>query len=63
MSRAIGFHLVQTYLPTTLIVVVSWVSFWIDVESVAGRTTLGVTTLLTMSSKASGTPVFVVFDH
>ena len=49
-----GFHMVQSYLPTILIVVISWVSFWMDVDSVAGRTTLGVTTLLTVSSKASG---------
>ena len=46
--------MVQSYLPTILIVVISWVSFWMDVDSVAGRTTLGVTTLLTVSSKASG---------
>nr|XP_027219824.1 glycine receptor subunit alpha-4-like [Penaeus vannamei] len=55
MRRAIGFHFVQSYLPTTLIVVISWVSFWMDVDSVPGRTTLGVTTLLTVSSKSSGT--------
>lgn len=46
--------MVQSYIPTILIVVISWVSFWMDVDSVAGRTTLGVTTLLTVSSKASG---------
>ena len=54
LSRSLGFHMVQSYLPTILIVVISWVSFWMDVDSVAGRTTLGVTTLLTVSSKASG---------
>ncbi|CAG0921923.1 unnamed protein product [Notodromas monacha] len=54
LRRAVGFHLVQSYLPTMLIVVISWVSFWMDVDSVPGRTTLGVTTLLTMSTKASG---------
>jgi len=53
LSRSLGFHMVQSYLPTILIVVISWVSFWMDVDSVAGRTTLGVTTLLTVSSKAS----------
>ncbi|KAF4521543.1 hypothetical protein B566_EDAN009511 [Ephemera danica] len=46
LSRSVGFHLVQSYLPTILIVVISWVSFWMDVNSVPGRTTLGVTTLL-----------------
>ena len=50
--------MVQSYLPTILIVVISWVSFWMDVDSVAGRTTLGVTTLLTVSSKASGTVAY-----
>ena len=46
--------MVQTYIPSILIVVISWVSFWMDVDSVAGRTTLGVTTLLTVSSKSAG---------
>ncbi|CAG7830019.1 unnamed protein product, partial [Allacma fusca] len=48
-----GFHLVQSYLPTILMVIISWVSFWMDVNSVPGRVTLGVTTLLTVSSKAT----------
>ena len=60
LKRSLGFHMVQSYLPTILIVVISWVSFWMDVDSVAGRTTLGVTTLLTVSSKASGTS-FIFF--
>jgi len=53
--------MVQSYLPTILIVVISWVSFWMDVDSVAGRTTLGVTTLLTVSSKSSGNFVYALF--
>ncbi|XP_066907680.1 glycine receptor subunit alpha-3 [Halyomorpha halys] len=53
LSRSVGFHLVQSYLPTILIVVISWVSFWMDVDSVPGRTTLGVTTLLAVSSQSS----------
>ncbi|XP_046399107.1 glycine receptor subunit alpha-4-like [Ischnura elegans] len=54
LRRSVGFHLVQSYLPTILIVVISWVSFWMDVDSVPGRTTLGVTTLLAVSSQSSG---------
>jgi Neurotransmitter-gated ion-channel transmembrane region len=54
MQRAIGYHLVQSYLPSILVVVISWVSFWLDVEAIPARVTLGVTTLLTISSKASG---------
>ncbi|KAF2362963.1 Neurotransmitter-gated ion-channel [Trinorchestia longiramus] len=53
MRRSLGFHLVQSYLPTILIVAISWVSFWMDIGSAPGRTTLGVTTLLTISSKSS----------
>ncbi|XP_018011309.2 glycine receptor subunit alpha-2-like, partial [Hyalella azteca] len=53
LQRSIGFYLVQLYLPTILIVVISWVGFWMDVDSVPGRTTLGVTTLLAMSTKSS----------
>ncbi|XP_015930128.1 glycine receptor subunit alphaZ1-like [Parasteatoda tepidariorum] len=54
LQRSIGYHLVQSYLPTILIVVISWVSFWLDVEAIPARITLGVTTLLTISSKSSG---------
>lgn len=34
--------------------VISWVSFWLDVEAIPARITLGVTTLLTISSKGAG---------
>lgn len=53
LRRNIGYHLVQNYLPTILIVVISWVSFWLDVDAIPARITLGVTTLLTISSKGS----------
>ena len=45
-----SYYLVQLYAPTTMIVIVSWVSFWIDMHSTAGRVALGVTTLLTMTT-------------
>ncbi|XP_028968619.1 glycine receptor subunit alpha-2-like [Galendromus occidentalis] len=53
LQRSLGYHMVQSYLPTILIVVISWVSFWLDVDAIPARVTLGVTTLLTISSKAS----------
>lgn len=53
LARLLGFHLVQSYLPTILMVVISWVAFWMDVNAVPGRVTLGITTLLTVSSKAT----------
>ncbi|KAG8176502.1 hypothetical protein JTE90_006339 [Oedothorax gibbosus] len=52
--RQNGFHLIQTYLPTFLIVMMSWVSFWVPVEAAPARVTLGVTTLLSLTTVASG---------
>ncbi|VDL64997.1 unnamed protein product [Nippostrongylus brasiliensis] len=37
-----------------MLVVVSWVSFWLDKDAVPARVSLGVTTLLTMTTQASG---------
>ena len=37
-----------------MLVIVSWVSFWIDSNSTAARVLLGVTSLLTMSRQNSG---------
>uniref|UniRef100_A0A0K0F901 GluClalpha (inferred by orthology to a D. melanogaster protein) n=1 Tax=Strongyloides venezuelensis TaxID=75913 RepID=A0A0K0F901_STRVS len=37
-----------------MLVVVSWVSFWLDKGAIPARTSLGVTTLLTMTTQASG---------
>ncbi|OQR69593.1 glycine receptor subunit alpha-2-like [Tropilaelaps mercedesae] len=54
LQRSLGYHMVQSYLPTILIVVISWVSFWLDVDAIPARVTLGVTTLLTISSKGAG---------
>ncbi|XP_054708304.1 glycine receptor subunit alpha-2-like isoform X2 [Uloborus diversus] len=54
LVRQNGYHLVQTYLPTFLIVTISWVSFWLHVDATPARVTLGVTTLLTLTTVASG---------
>ena len=41
----------HTYIPTCLIVMMSWISFWIKPEAVPARVTLGVTSLLTLSTQ------------
>lgn len=37
-----------------MLVIVSWVSFWLDKDAVPARVSLGVTTLLAMTTQASG---------
>ncbi|CAJ0575876.1 unnamed protein product, partial [Mesorhabditis spiculigera] len=53
VQREITHHLMQSYVPTTLIVVISWFSFWLDVEAVPARVSLAITTLLTLSTQAN----------
>ena len=37
-----------------MLVVVSWVSFWLDQDAIPARITLGVTTLLTVITSTHG---------
>ncbi|XP_008565444.1 PREDICTED: gamma-aminobutyric acid receptor subunit rho-2, partial [Galeopterus variegatus] len=41
LRRHIFFFLLQTYFPATLLVMLSWVSFWIDRRAVPARVSLG----------------------
>merc|ERR1711884_580228 len=40
LKRQIGFYLLQTYIPSVLIVILSWASFWISVDAVPARISL-----------------------
>lgn len=40
-KRNIGFYLIQIYLPSSLIVIISWVSFWLNREATQARVTIG----------------------
>lgn len=40
----------QVYVPCILIVVLSWVGFWIHREATSDRVGLGITTVLTLST-------------
>ncbi|XP_073994866.1 glycine receptor ora transientless isoform X2 [Rhodnius prolixus] len=51
LKRRLGYYLFHTYFPTCLIVIMSWVSFWIKPEAAPARVTLGVTSLLTLSTQ------------
>ncbi|EDV43256.1 uncharacterized protein Dana_GF18400, isoform A [Drosophila ananassae] len=51
LRRRLGYHLFHTYIPSALIVVMSWISFWIKPEAIPARVTLGVTSLLTLATQ------------
>ena len=48
-KRQFSYYLITIY----MLVVVSWVSFWLDPHAVPARVALGVTTLLTMSTQTA----------
>nr|QQH14658.1 putative cys-loop ligand-gated anion channel subunit [Periplaneta americana] len=54
MRRNIGYFVLQLYVPCGLIVCCSWVSFWIDPDAVPARVSLGVTTVLSMTTMGFG---------
>ena len=54
LERLYGFFILQTYVPSILIVILSWVSFWVNMDAVPARISLGVTTVLTMATQLSG---------
>ncbi|XP_030831898.1 glycine receptor subunit alpha-4 [Strongylocentrotus purpuratus] len=54
LIRELTFYVVQAYMPTALLVIISWVSFWIDISQAAARVSLGVTTILTMTTTTTG---------
>ncbi|XP_064486603.1 glycine receptor subunit alpha-2-like [Ornithodoros turicata] len=51
LKRRLGYYMFHTYIPTCLIVIMSWVSFWIKPEAVPARVTLAVTSLLTLCTQ------------
>ena len=51
--RNLNYYLLQNYFPTSLIVVLSWVGFWIDYRSTPARVALGITTVLTITTLAN----------
>ena len=41
LRRQVGFYMMGVYAPTLLIVVLSWLSFWINPDASAARVPLG----------------------
>uniref|UniRef100_A0A8C5IBW3 Gamma-aminobutyric acid receptor subunit pi n=1 Tax=Junco hyemalis TaxID=40217 RepID=A0A8C5IBW3_JUNHY len=54
LRRNVLYFILETYVPSTLLVMLSWVSFWITLDSVPARTCIGVTTVLSMTTLMIG---------
>ncbi|XP_025016946.1 glycine receptor subunit alpha-2 isoform X1 [Tetranychus urticae] len=52
--RIISYHVIQIYLPTIILMIISYCSLWMGNDIVAGRITLGVTTQLALITQFSG---------
>jgi hypothetical protein len=50
LARQFSYYAVNVYFPSSMLVIVSWVSFWLDRAVIPARTALGVTTLLSMTT-------------
>ncbi|XP_078694612.1 glycine receptor subunit alphaZ1-like isoform X1 [Branchiostoma floridae x Branchiostoma belcheri] len=50
MVRRMGYYIIQTYIPSILIVILSWLTFWISPEIAPARVALGITTVLTSTT-------------
>ncbi|KAG5676858.1 hypothetical protein PVAND_006665 [Polypedilum vanderplanki] len=53
LARQMGFYLMDYFLPSMMIVSISWVSFWLQADQTAPRVMLGTTTMLTFITLAS----------
>ncbi len=54
LERQMGYYLIQMYIPSLLSVILSWVSFWINMDAAPARVALGITTVLTRTTQSSG---------
>uniref|UniRef100_A0A7E4W656 Neur_chan_memb domain-containing protein n=1 Tax=Panagrellus redivivus TaxID=6233 RepID=A0A7E4W656_PANRE len=54
LRRENNYYLIQLYIPSIMLVVCSWVSFWLDKDAVPARVFLGVATLLAQTTSSSG---------
>ncbi|XP_064609622.1 glycine receptor subunit alpha-2-like [Liolophura sinensis] len=52
-TRQFGHYLTGTYLPTMLIIVLSWIGFWIDYKSTPSRISLGLLTVLAVTTQST----------
>ena len=52
-SRRSGYYIIQVYIPCFIVVIISWIVFWMDIEETGDRVSVGITSLLTTMFLAS----------
>ncbi|OTF77173.1 hypothetical protein BLA29_000402 [Euroglyphus maynei] len=55
IERSIGYYLYQTFIPAFLIVLISWIPFWLGHDDHVERVAIGVTTVLTITTLITST--------
>ena len=63
LGRRVKYFLMNLYIPSTMCVLVSWISFWIKVEIAPARVTLGVTTFLAISGSLFDTVTSIFLSY
>lgn len=53
LTREVGYYVMDYFMPSIMIVSISWVSFWLQADQTPARTTLGCTTMLSFITLAS----------
>ncbi|XP_006815537.2 glycine receptor subunit alpha-1-like [Saccoglossus kowalevskii] len=53
-NRALGYYWLSAFIPSILLVILSWVSFWINPQAAPARVSLGTTIVLTVTTQAIG---------
>ena len=46
LTREVGFYIMDYFLPSILLVIISWVTFWLQADAAPPRVTLGTATML-----------------
>lgn len=54
LRRDFGYFFIQIYVPSMLVVILSWVSFWLNIEASPARVSIGLLTVLTITTQNSG---------
>ncbi|XP_034299974.2 glycine receptor subunit alpha-2-like isoform X2 [Magallana gigas] len=54
IQRNLGLYMSHVFIPSMMIVILSWLSFWIHLDHVPARVSLGVICVLTMTTQSSG---------